>query len=65
MVPRNGITYEQLSKTIEEAAREVAPLNGKKKRPPWFDMLEDTIMRAVKARDKAHSTYQESPTEGS
>jgi hypothetical protein len=57
--------YKRLLKATEEAAREVAPSDGKKKQPPWFQMSEEAIMRAVGARDKAHSTYQVSPTQGS
>jgi hypothetical protein len=47
-------TYKCLSNAIKEATRAVAPSNGRKKRPAWFEMSEDMIMQAVKARDKAH-----------
>jgi hypothetical protein len=57
--------YVRLSNAIEEAARSVAPSNGQQKRPPWFEMLEDKIMRSIKNRDIAHPAHKESPTEES
>jgi hypothetical protein len=57
--------YVHLSNTIEEAARSVAPSNGRQKRPPWFEMLEIEIMRLIQSRDIAHTTHKESPTEES
>ncbi len=57
--------YERLSNAIEEAAREVAPSNGRRKRPPWFEMLEDKIMAAIKARDEAHRKHRVDCTEES
>jgi hypothetical protein len=57
--------YECLSNTIKEAARAVAPSNGRKKRPPWFKMSEDKILKAIRTRDEVHRKHQENTTEES
>jgi hypothetical protein len=58
--------YVRLSNAIEEAARSVAMSNGRRKRPPWFEMLKkNKIMRLIKNRDTAHISHKESPTEES
>jgi hypothetical protein len=54
-----------LSNAIEEAARSVAPSNDRQKRPPWFKMSDNKIMRSIKNRDTAHIAHKKSPTEES
>jgi hypothetical protein len=48
---------------MEETARTVAPSNGERKRPPWFELSEDKIMNSIQSRDQAHLEHKERPTE--
>jgi hypothetical protein len=53
--PEMDCPHKRLSKAIKKTATPtVAPSNGKKKIPPWFEMSKATIMRANKNRDGAH-----------
>jgi exonuclease III len=61
--PEMECPYERLSNAMEEAARAVAPSNGARKRPPWFEMSENEIMRSIKNRDNAHTAHKVSHNE--
>jgi hypothetical protein len=63
--PGMDCPYEQLSNAMEEAARTVAPSNGERKRPPWFENSEKEIMSSIRDRDQAHIAHNERPTEES
>jgi hypothetical protein len=42
--------FDTFTELVEHVAYEVAPSDGKKKRPPWFEMRADELLDAIGAQ---------------
>jgi hypothetical protein len=54
--------YDELAEAMRVTAEKISPSDGKKKRPPWFELSEKNIMTAIQHRNTATKEYLQNKT---